>query len=75
VPSPQSLVAFATTLLVLLVATRTQLDWSPLVSAIVSAVLAIGVGWIVNRYTPDDELDDVTEEVRDDVGTSPDANY
>ena len=71
-PSPQSLVAFLTTLFVLLLATRTQLGLSPVVSAVVSALAALALAWIVDRRIPAEE-DDVTEEVREADGDG--GNY
>lgn len=61
-PSPQALVAFVTTLFVLLIATRAGLGWSPVVSAAVSVALAVAFGAVVERRVPDDEEDEVTQE-------------
>lgn len=60
-PSPQSLVAFLVMLLLLLIATRTQLDFSPNISAAISIVLALAFGWVVDRRIPPDE-DEAEEE-------------
>lgn len=70
-PSPQSLVTFVSALLVLLLATRTQLELSPLLSAIASVVLALALAWIVDRRVPVDDDADITEEIREE----PRADY
>ena len=57
-PSPQSLVVFMLALLVLLLATRVQLELSPNVSAATSAVLALLLAWFVDRHVPPDQEDE-----------------
>ena len=61
-PSPQSLVAFMLTLLVLLLAARVQLGLPPLVAAGISCVLALGAGAIAHRYSPLDEEDEPSDD-------------
>lgn len=62
-PSPQAVVTFVAILFVLLVALHVPLRVPAHLSAVAAFVLALGVGWIVNRRVPDDD-DDVTEDAR-----------
>jgi hypothetical protein len=69
VPSPQSLVVFMLTLLVLLLATRVQLELSPAASAATSSVLALLLAWFVDRHVPPDEEDEEADIVAEVPGT------
>ena len=60
-PSPQALVTFVTVLFVLLVMAHGQLGYPPVPSAVVSALVAFGLAWLVDRSVPDDETDDEDE--------------
>jgi hypothetical protein len=57
VPSPQALVTFVTTLFVLLLALRLGLGLEPVWAAVTATLLAIALGWIVDRNVENDELD------------------
>jgi hypothetical protein len=63
-PKPQALVAFMTSLFVLLVATHPVLGFPPVPAAVGSILLALGLGFVVDRRIPDED-DDVTEQVGD----------
>jgi hypothetical protein len=55
------------TLLLLMLATRTQLGLSPGLAAASSIVLAAGLAWVVDRYVPpdeDEEQEDAAAEVQ-----------
>ena len=56
-PSPQALVTFVTTLFVLLLALRLGFGLEPVWAAVTATLLAIGLGWIVDRNVENDELD------------------
>ena len=56
-PSPQALVTFVTTLFALLLALRLGLELEPVWAAVVAVVLALALGWVVDRNVPDDGLD------------------
>jgi hypothetical protein len=64
VPSPQSLVAFVSTLFLMLVGTRVAFHWPPVACAACSVALAVGLAAIVERRIPheDDDMDEVTQE-------------
>jgi hypothetical protein len=63
-PKPQALVAFITALFVLLIAAHPLLGLAPVPAAVISVVLAAGLGLVVDRRIPDDDAD-VTDQVGD----------
>ena len=64
-PKPQALVAFMTAFFVLLIATHPLLGLAPTPAAVLSAVLAVGLGVVVDRRIPDEDDADITDEVGD----------